>query len=109
MILEHEITEIYFIICEFYKKFDKVIKEHTLEDGKKRKWNRKFTLSQCDVVIILVLFHSGAFKNLKSFYIFYVQKHMKKEFPHTVSYNRFIELQRKACIPPWPYFLKCSA
>ena len=30
-------TEIYFIIDEFHKEFDKVIKEHTLEDGKKRK------------------------------------------------------------------------
>ena len=102
-------TEIYFIIDEFHKEFDKVIKEHSLEDGKKRKRNRKFTLSQSEVMTILVLFHSGAFKNLKSFYIFYVQKHMKKEFPHTVSYNRLIELQRKACIPPWLYFLKCSA
>ncbi len=41
--------------------------------------------------------------------MFYIQKHIKKEFPHTVSYNRFVELQRKACIPPWLYFLKCSA
>jgi hypothetical protein len=24
---------------------------------------------------------------LKSFYVFYVQKHMQKDFPNTVSYN----------------------
>jgi hypothetical protein len=48
---------------------------------------------------ILILFHSGAFKNLKSFYVFYVQKHMKKDFPATVSYNRFVELQRKVSVP----------
>lgn len=96
------------MIDELHKAFDQVIKEHTLEDGKKRKRNRKFTLSQSEVMTILVLFHSGAFKNLRSFYIFYSKKYMKKGFTHIVSYNRFVELQRKACIPPWPYFLKCS-
>ena len=44
---------------------------------------------------MLILFHSGGYKNLKHFYIYYVQKHMKKEFPETVAYNRFVELQKK--------------
>ena len=74
MIPVDKITEIYFMIDEFNKEFDKVIKEHSLEDGKKRKRNCKFTLSPSEVMTIPVLFHSGAFKNLKSFYMFYVQK-----------------------------------
>ena len=50
-------------------------------------------------MLLLVLFHTVSFKNLKSFYIFYVQKHMRKDFPCTVSYNRFVELERKVCVP----------
>ncbi len=49
-------------------------------------------MSTSEVITIMVLFHFGAFKNLKHFYIHYVKKHMSEEFPETVFYNRFIEL-----------------
>ncbi len=50
-------------------------------------------------MILLILFHLGDFRNLKSFYKDYVQVHMKNEFSETVSYNRFVELRRKVSIP----------
>ncbi|HEX8575235.1 MAG TPA: IS982 family transposase [Flavobacterium sp.] len=100
MLSEAKITEIYFIIDEFCKDFDKVISDHSLKaNTTKRQRNRTFTLSQSEVMTILVLFHYGSFNNLKHFYLHYVQKHMKNEFPQTVSYNRFVELQKKAIIP----------
>lgn len=99
MIPDDKVTEIYFIIDEFFKEFDSIIREHSLENTNTKKRNRKFTMSESEVMTILLLFHFGAFKNLKSFYLFYVQKHMQKDFPATVSYNRFVELQRKVCIP----------
>ncbi len=99
MIPENKVTEIYFIIDEFFKEFDAIIREHSLESPQAKKRKRQFAMSESEVMTILLLFHFGAFKNLKSFYLFYVQKHMQKEFPVTVSYNRFVELQRKVCIP----------
>lgn len=99
MIPDDKVTEIYFIIDDFFKEFDTIIREHSLENPKTKKRNRKFTMSESEVMTILLLFHFGAFKNLKSFYVFYVQKHMQKDFPTTVSYNRFVELQRRVCIP----------
>ena len=99
MIPDHKVTEIYFIIDEFFKELDHVVREHSLPDAKTKKRNRKFTMSRSEVMTILILFHSGAFKNLKGFYVFYVQKHMQRDFPNTVSYNRFVELQREACVP----------
>ena len=99
MIPDHKVTEIYFIIDEFFKEFDKTIKENSLPSEQTNKRNRKFTMSESEVMTILILFHSASFKNLKSFYVFYVQKHMQKDFPQTVSYNRFVELQRKVCVP----------
>lgn len=62
----------------------------------KRRRNRSFKLNDIEVMIILVLFHYGQFRNLKYFYLNYVVKHKKNEFPETVSYNRFVELQKKA-------------
>lgn len=99
MIPDDKITDIYFIVDEFFKEFDTIIREHSLESAKAKKRNRKFTMSESEIMTILILFHFGAFRNLKSFYVFYVQKHMQADFPVTVSYNRFVELQRKVCIP----------
>jgi hypothetical protein len=99
MVSSHKVTEIYFIIDEFFKEFGTLIRNYSLQEAKTGKRERKFTMSQSEEMTILVLFHSGAFKNLKSFYVFYAQKHVKKDFPATVSYNRFVELQRKVSVP----------
>ena len=95
MISANKTVEIYYLVDEFLKEYDSVIKSHSLEEGapKKRK-NRKFTMSNSEIMTILILFHSSSFRNLKHFYLF-VRTHMQKDFPHTASYNRFVELQRK--------------
>lgn len=99
MISNDKITEIFFILDEFSKDFDKIISDHSLaENVAKKARNRKSALSNSEVMTILVLFHYGGFKNLKHFYLFYVKKHMQSEFPKTVSYNRFVELQKKVIV-----------
>lgn len=99
MISDDKITTIYFIVDEFFKEFNQVLKDYALKDPKKKKRNRKSTLSESEVMTIMILFHYGAFKNLKHFYQGYVQRHMKDKFPVTVSYNRFVELQKKVNVP----------
>ena len=56
---------------------------------------------------IMVLFHSGNFRSLKHFYLFYVKPPLKSEFPQTVSYNRFVELQQKAVVPMALFLKMC--
>ena len=99
MLSSHKITEIFFIIDEFDKNFEKIVSDHSLvrnTDLKQR--NRKSTLSDSEVMTILILFHSGHYRDLKHYYINHVKKHMKSEFPQTVSYNRFVELQKKVVV-----------
>ena len=99
MIPVDKITNIYFIVDEFLKEFDTTIKEHSLSESENyRKRNRKVTMSQSEVMTILILFHISSVKNLKAFYKDYVQKHLNNEFPNTVSYNRFVELQKKTSV-----------
>lgn len=99
MISTDKITEIYFIIDEFHKEFEKAKQGHILsEDNSLKRRNRKQTLSDSEVICIMTLFHYGNFRNLKHFYLFYVKVHMQKEFPQTVSYNRFVELQQKTTV-----------
>ena len=99
MLSSHKITEIFFIIDEFDKNFEKIVSDHSLvrnTDLKQR--NRKSTLSDSEVMTILILFHSGHYRDLKHYYINHVKNHMKSEFPETVSYNRFVELQKKVVV-----------
>ena len=100
MIDGDKIIEVFFFIDEFQIDFQKVIRDHILPtDSAKRRRNKPCRLSDSEIITILVLFHLGQFRNLKHFYIFYVQKHLQQDFPKTVSYNRFVELQQKALMP----------
>lgn len=87
------LVEIFCILDEFCKFFEPELKKHTLSDGKRHR-NRPCRMSDSEIMTILVLFHMKRFRDLKSFYLMYVCKHMRKEFPTVLSYNRFVERQR---------------
>ena len=108
--MDSKITEIFYLVDEFCKEFDKAREGHTLaqETSVKRR-KRKFTMSDSEVITIVILFHLKKYRCLKHFYTMYVQKHMQSDFPKTVAYNRFVELQQKALMPRWLYFFNCAA
>lgn len=108
MISIDKLTEIFCIVDDFCIEFEKAMSGHLIEsDSRKKSRNRKFSLSDSEVITILIFFHAGQFRNIKHFYINYVQVHLKKEFPNTVSYNRFVELQQKAMIPMAVFLKTC--
>lgn len=106
MISEDKIIEIYCELDDFMKEFSAVIENYSVQstNGKKIR-KRKSTMSDSEVMTILVLFHLKSYRNLKQFYINYVCKHMRDLFPDCVSYNRFVELQKKV-IQPLAVYLK---
>lgn len=98
--IEDKITEIFCSVDDFCKEFELVINSHSLvDDNHKPKRKRSKTLNTSEVITIMIVFHLGSFRNMKHFYINYVQNHLKSEFPKTVSYNRFVELMQKAMLP----------
>ncbi|WP_288321675.1 IS982 family transposase [uncultured Alistipes sp.] len=97
MITEDKITEIFCIADDFCKYFSSELKKHQIADGKKHR-NKSCKLSEAEVITILILFHSKGFRCLKHFYTQYVCKHMRHLFPQTVSYNRFVELQKSVVL-----------
>ena len=98
-----KITEIFYLTDEFYKEFEKSISKRSL--GNKPKKRPK--MSQSEVITIMILFHYGAFKNLKHFYQYFIKQHYTKEFPQTVSYNRFVELMQSAVLPMTLFLKTC--
>ncbi|WP_291529430.1 transposase [Bacteroides sp. UBA939] len=97
MLPDSKITEIFFVIDEFSQVFDTTIKEKSLCDGKAHR-NKPCKMSESEVATILVLFHLGGYRCLKHFYLQHVCKHMNDDFPKTLSYNRFVELQAKVSV-----------
>src|SRR5574344_2435908 len=96
MITKDKITEIFYIIDEFNSIFDAEIeKRHLLSTTGKARRMRKASLSDSEIMTILLLFHFGTFRNFKHYYLHYIKEHLSKEFPDAVSYNRFIELESR--------------
>jgi len=88
MIIYTKVTEIFCLVDEFCKEYDKIVNHSLLGNPSKR----PSIMSKSEVITLCILFQLSGFRTFKHFYIFYVQKHMKSDFPATVSYNRFTEL-----------------
>ncbi|MEZ4880336.1 MAG: IS982 family transposase [Chitinophagales bacterium] len=106
--MRDKITEVFVKVDDFCNEFELTYKQHQLTNetcAKKR--NRKATLSDSEIITILITFHGGQFKNFKSFYIHYVCSELKDLFPKVVSYNRFIELSHRSALA-FMFFLHYS-
>lgn len=108
MITIDKIIEIFCIVDDFCKEFESAKRGHVIaENNDKKRRNRSFVLSDSEVITLMIFFHAGQFRNLKHYYMQYVQLHLKKEFPRSVSYNRFVELQQKATMPMAVFLKTC--
>ena len=96
MTTDYKVTELFCIIDEFCKHFDAEDAGNLLEDnsGAKRR-RRQASLSDSEIMTILLYFHFGTFRNFKHYYLFFIKGTMKSYFPKSVSYNRFVELESR--------------
>ena len=102
-ITSDKVTEIFYLTDEFCKEFKAAISSSMIGNEPKRKPR----MSDSEVITLMTLFHSGSFRNMKHFYQHYVVKHLKSEFPDTVSYNRFTELMQAAVLPMTIFLKTC--
>jgi hypothetical protein len=113
MLAQDKIIEIFCITDEFCKNLNEIIKNLTLPENGKCRRNRPCEMSESEMMTILMLYHFGGFSNFKFFYIHFICDHLKKEFPKTLSYNRFIQLEPRLFMPMMFFlnmvcFGKCS-
>ena len=96
MTTDYKVTELFCIIDEFCKHFDAENAGNLLEDnsGTKR-GRRQASLSDSEIMTILLYFHFGTFRNFKHYYLLFIKGTMKSYFPKAVSYNRFVELESR--------------
>uniref|UniRef100_UPI004028DD09 IS982 family transposase n=1 Tax=Phocaeicola massiliensis TaxID=204516 RepID=UPI004028DD09 len=99
MFPESKVTEIYCMADDFCKEFTFQQEKYMIEDKKTRHRNKPNRMSDAEIMVILILFHSGGFRCFKHYYKEYVCKHLKHLFPRQVSYNRFVELEKEVLLP----------
>jgi len=106
MISNDKITKIFCSIDDFCKVFEPALTKKLISEGKKHR-NRAFKMSKSEILTIAVLFHLSGHRTFKHFYKFFIQVHLKNEFPITVSYNRFVELMQSNMLPLVLYLKTC--
>ena len=94
--MKQDITTLYFFVDEFYKSCESWFSNKLLTSDK-YKVTRKPELSIPELITIMLLYHQSPCKNFKYFYNSYLQLY-RREFPHLLSYNRFIELKRRTLL-----------
>ena len=99
MFSESKVTEIYCLADDFCKEFAVQQEKYMIEDKSRPHRNKPNRMSDAEIMVILILFHSGGFHCFKHYYLEYVCKHLLHLFPQRVSYNRFVELEKEVLLP----------
>jgi len=97
--LRDKVIEIFVPADDFCISFAECIEQFRLENSQGRHRKRRASLTDSEIIAILIFFHYGSFTNFKHYYNHYVKEHLGDCFPTLVSYNRFIELQSRVAVP----------
>jgi hypothetical protein len=64
---------------------------------------RQGELWDSEIMTIVIHFHQSGYRTFKTYYTEYVQVHLRREFPHLVSYARFVYLMGRVVLLLWAY------
>ena len=95
------LLELFCDVDDFWRRFAPQWKASQLTTGKLRE--RKGQLCPSEVMTILIHFHQSHYRTFKAYYTEHVQVHLTSEFPHLVSYTRFVALIPRMMIPMLAY------
>ncbi len=84
------VLELFCDVDDFMLSFAPQLKAMQLAAGKQRE--RAGQLCPSEVMTILIHFHQSHYRTFKAYYTEHVQVHLSSEFPHLVSYQRFVAL-----------------
>lgn len=97
----NQLTRIFCQVDDFCKEFNQYCQNKLLPapSGYHSKRGPACSLSDSEIMTILIMFQSSCWRNFKHFYLGFLNIYWKKEFPHLPSYNRFIELMHRVILP----------
>ena len=92
------ILDLYCSLDAFWQRFAPLWERELLASGQCRR-RRATRLHPSEILTILVLFQQSGYRTFKGFYREQVQLHLRREFPHLVSYTRFVDLMPRYLVP----------
>jgi hypothetical protein len=95
------LLELFCSVDDFMVSFAPQLKAIQLAAGKQRE--RRGQLCPSEVMTILIHFHQSHYRTFKAYYTEHVQVHLSSEFPHLVSYQRFVALMPSVLVPLLAY------
>lgn len=90
--------DLYCSLDAFWQRFAPLWERELLASGQCRR-RRATRLHPSEILTILVLFQQSGYRTFKGFYREQVQLHLRREFPHLVSYTRFVDLMPRYLVP----------
>jgi Transposase DDE domain len=90
-------------VDDFYRRFEPSWRTMQLSCSTNKKRNRARSLSHSEVMTILIAFHQSHYRDFKTFYLAYVCRHLRSEFPSLVSYTRFMDYTASVAAPLFVY------
>lgn len=85
------LLELFVSVDDFCQVFLPVWEQKRMSDGSKKR-RRNGQLSISEIMTIIIYFHQSCYRNFKAYYSEHVCKHLCREFPNLVSYERFVIL-----------------
>jgi hypothetical protein len=64
---------------------------------------RQAGLSESEIMTLVIHFHQSGYRDFKDYYTKQVLVHLRSEFPHLVSYSRFVTLMQRVVLLLWAY------
>jgi hypothetical protein len=95
------LLELFCDVDDFWLRLAPQWKAIRLKACKRRE--RAGQLCPSEVMTILIHFHQSHYRTFKAYYTEYVQVHLTSEFPHLISYNRFVALIPTMMVPLLAY------
>ncbi len=99
--LEMSLVELFCSVDDFWLRFVPHWKAMQVAAGKQRE--RAGQLCPSEVMTILIHFHQSHYRTFKAYSTEHVQVHLTGEFPHLVSYQRFVALIPSVLVPLLAY------
>lgn len=98
------LLELFVSVDDFCQVFLPFWEQKLLQEGSKKR-RRTGQLSVSEIMTIIIHFHQSHYRDFKSYYIKHVCQHLQSEFPHLVSYERFVILM-SSVLGPLSAYLK---
>ena len=93
-----ELITLFYIIDEFCKEFEPKWRAERINSGEVQR-NKPCRMTLSEILTIIVHFHQSYHRNFKHYYVDYVCKQLRTDFPCLVSCTRFLELMSEVNVP----------